>query len=230
MKNILITGGGSGLGKEIGMHLFKNGYKVYVIDRLKKNEIDSEYLKKIKKYYEYDLANIKEILNHLIEDNVKIDILINNASIRLFKNFIDFTDSEIQNYINVNLISHLKLTRYAIQSSENCKIIWISSRAGFYGYSTGSMYCASKAFILRISEALSKEYKSSMKEITSNIICPSALTHLDGSKMKNYEKKIRKILKYIDKIINENISGKCFNTFSLKEKCYFIIKTIKNVI
>lgn len=227
MRNVLITGAGSGLGKEIGLYLLKKGFNLYVIDRLKKDEIDGEYFKKIKKYYEYDLVEIQEIINQLTKDDARIDVLINNASIRLFKNFTDFTDSELQTYINVNLISHLKLTKFLIQNFDSCKIIWISSRAAFSGYSTGSMYCASKAFIHRISEAIAKECAS--KKITSNLICPSALARLDGSKEKNYENQIRRILKYIDIIINENVSGKCFNTFSLIEKTYFMIKTFKNL-
>lgn len=228
MKNVLITGGASGLGKEIAEHLLKRNFNIFIIDKFPKSDVDEIYLTKIKKFYEFDLSNIQNIIKHLVDDKFNIDILINNASVRLFKEIKNFSDQEIENYLKINLLAHIKLTQHVIHNSNFCKIIFISSRAGFSGYSTGSLYCGSKAFIQRFSESLAKELTNDNKG-TSNIICPNSLSTLDGIKVKNYRKRIRQILKYIDKIIDKPVSGECYNTFSISEKVYFLMKTFKNI-
>ncbi len=233
MKNVLITGGGSGLGRKIGEYLYTKGYNIYVFDHNDRSKIDSGYLSKITNYYEIDLSDI-EAFTELItaKEFPDINILINNVSLRIFKTFEDFTKQDIDNYINVNLRGNIILTKLISEKmfkNNFGRIINISSRAAFYGYSTGSLYCASKGFILRFSEALAKEFIKLGNNVTINIICPNALTNIDGIPQRKYEEKIGRIMSYIEEIISTGINGKCYNTFSIKEKIYFLLMAIKNL-
>jgi len=228
-NNVLITGGASGLGRAIGEHLYSKGSNLFIIDKVVINKIDKNYAAKIKKYYNLDLNNIiqlKEILDS--EDFPEIDILINNAALRLFKPFNEFEEHDITRYLHINISAPIIITKSILHKMINKKfgrIINISSRAGFYGYTLGSLYCASKSFLIRFTESLSKEFENMEQDITVNVICPSALTNIDGTFDKNYSKKLEKILMFIDTIIDKKVNGKCYSTLSFKEKFYYAVKT-----
>lgn len=234
MKNVLITGGASGLGKNIAEYLIDSRYNVFIIDRISLDIVDAEYYKKISGYFQLDLSNI-ENLKQLIQQKSfpKVDILVNNASIRLFKPFLDFTEKEIKLYNMVNveaiiIITHLLSKKMFKQGFG--KVININSRAAFYGFTTGSLYTSTKSFLLRFTESIANDFKNSGLNITANSICPSAISNLDGSLVPGYEKQIKKIRESINNILNTNINGKCFNCFSIKEKIFYLYITIKNVL
>jgi len=233
MKNVLVTGGASGLGKTISEYLINLGYIVFVIDKMVPESLEENYKKSLTGYYYLDLNDIDQI-KRLIQspDFPEINILINNASVRLFKPFYEFTDAEIDLYINVNIRSIVWLSNYIAQKmlkKNYGKIINISSRAAFHGYSSGSLYAATKALLLSLTESIAKDFKYKGLSVTSNVICPSALTELDGRPLVGYNKQIELILKYILNILNTNVNGKCFNTISFTEKIKYLILTIKNL-
>jgi len=233
MKNVLITGGASGLGKKIAEHLIERKYNVFIIDRTSPSMIDTAYYERISGYFQVDLSDIQKIKQLIQQKSFpRIDILINNAAIRLFKPFLDFTEEEIKlcNIVNVEaiLIITYLLTKNMYEQGYG-RIINISSRAAFYGYSTGSLYSSTKSFLLRLTESMANDFKKSELNITANTICPSAISNLDGKLMQGYEIQIRKIFKSINLILNSNVNGKCFNCFSLKEKIFYLYITIKNL-
>lgn len=234
MKNVLITGGASGLGKNIAEYLIDSRYNVFIIDRIASEQVDIKFYSKISGYFQMDLSNTEKLKTLLQTDEFpKIDTLINNASIRLFKPFMDFTEEEIKLYNMVNveailIITHLLSKKMYEQGFG--RIINISSRAAFYGYSTGSLYSSTKSFLLRLTESIANDFKNRGLNITSNSICPSAISNLDGTLVPGYEKQIKKILESINNILNSNINGKCFNCFSIKEKIFYLYVTIKNVL
>lgn len=231
--NVLITGGASGLGRTIAEFLIKKGLNIYVIDKIPDEQIDYEYYKKLNKYYKLDLNDLNSLRNLLYKQDFPIiDVLFNIAAIRKFKAFHEFNLEEIQLISNVNVNAILILTNIIAKKmieKKRGKIINIGSRAGFYGYSTGSLYTSTKSFLIRFTESIANDFKKITPEVTANIICPAALTDLAGTKLSGYNKQIRKILKYIDKILSGKINGKCFNCFSFKEKMFFLYINIKNL-
>lgn len=231
--NVLITGGASGLGKTIAEFLIKKNYNIYVIDKIPSHQVDEVYYNKLIKYYQIDLNDLDSLKNLLFQkDFPQIDILFNVAAIRKFKSFNQFDLNEIQLVCNVNILAILLITNVIAKSmieKRSGKIVNIASRAGFYGYSTGSLYTATKSFLIRFTEAIANDFKKITPEVTANAVCPSALTNLEGVRINGYNKQIKKILKYIEKILTSKINGKCFNSFSFKEKLFFLYKDIRNL-
>ena len=140
--NILITGGSQGLGKLLSQNFSQKGHNVIVFDIIKFNNIENSYKKLIHEYINIDLSqveNVKTNINYLLKKYNKIDVLINNASLRIFKNFENFTFQEINKNLSVNLETPLILinTILPIMKQNNFgRIINISSRSGFWGFST----------------------------------------------------------------------------------------------
>ena len=98
MKKVLITGVSSGLGKYLTGALIKDGFMVIGID----NVFPESFLQEINEgglvFYDQDLSRIDEtitLLHRIIEEQDRIDVLINNAAILNFKFFRDYNYFEI---------------------------------------------------------------------------------------------------------------------------------------
>ncbi len=147
---VLITGGTRGLGRKIAEHLCKQGHEVYVFSKTNKTEIDPVYSSILAGYFQCDLSNIDEIeecFGILIKESERIDVLINNATVRQFKKLEEFQTSEIQRNINVDFLAPVILANLCflvLKENNFGRIINISSISSYKVYSTGSLYCSSK--------------------------------------------------------------------------------------
>ena len=129
--------------------------------------------------------SIDQFLNFekaLIATGAKIDILINNAGITKDNLLVRMNETDIDDVININLLSLIKITKFALKNMMKNKfgrIISISSVVGFTGNPGQSNYCASKAGIIGFTKSLALEVAS--RGITVNAIAPgfvsSAMTN-----------------------------------------------------
>ena len=137
-KNILITGGGSGLGYYIAKKLSDEGAKVIITGRneekLKKavNEIGNDV-----EYMVYDVKKCDSNFIKIIYDKFgKIDCLINNAGISLHEgNMLNVTIEGFQNQFDTNLKGGYFLAQEYIKkikekNQKEGNIIFISSERG----------------------------------------------------------------------------------------------------
>lgn len=107
-KVVIVTGAGSGLGRELAIKFTNAGARVIGlgrnVDKLKKTgEIIENSLYE---YFTVDVSNFKQIKNacdDIILNHGHIDILFNNAAIYPKINFLDETDEQWQHAININL-------------------------------------------------------------------------------------------------------------------------------
>lgn len=166
-KIAIVTGSGSGVGREITRVLCSEGANVAVVD------IDLEKagqtVEMVKGHpgkaiaFKADVINYQEfqgIVNKVISDYGHIDILVNNAGYGVFKNFDLTTIDDWMIDININLIGALNCTRSVIKQmkeSKYGKILNIVSDAGRVGEPYLATYCASKAGAIGFSRSLAKE-------------------------------------------------------------------------
>lgn len=186
---VLITGGASGLGKDIAEFLLDQ-HKVYIFDILPGEAVDKDYLNRLSGYYQVDLSNITsltEVFNtFLSEVDSQIDILINNACPRKFDYFQKFKVEEIVNMIDAGLSASLLLTNLCLQIMDKKgfgRIINISSASALEGYSKGSIYCSIKMALIVFHESISKELSQLGKNITITTICPDSFQALNGENL-----------------------------------------------
>lgn len=227
--NILITGGVRGLGREMSDFLSGKGNNIIIIDLEPDNNFDADFRRKYK-YYRFDLNNykdIKSLTEKITNECGNIDVLINNASLKSFKHFNEFNESEIINYVNVNLTSLYLITLHILGNmlkNNFGRIINISSVSAYKGYSTGSLYCSMKSSLLTFNESVSRELNVTKKNVTLNTICPDSFMKISGEKLKYYGKIANKIKTIAFNIINTKVNGEIYNVLSNKSKIrYFKI-------
>lgn len=176
-KNAIITGAGRGIGYAVAIALAKEGVNVGLIARSK--EQLQEVVKEVESigvnatFAIADVSNNEEVLKaaELITSELgTIDILINNAGIAKFGNFMDLEIAEWEKIIQVNLMGVYYVTRAVLPGMIEQKsgdIINISSTAGQKGAPITSAYSASKFGVLGITESLAMEVRKHNIRVTA---------------------------------------------------------------
>ena len=118
----------------------------------------------------------------------KIDVIVNNAGIGLYKLITETTIEEWEKVFNVNLTSAYLINNAFINqmiNAKNGKIINVSSMWGLSGASMEVCYSASKSAIIGYTKALAKELAPS--GITVNCVCPGVIDTAMNARFNNEE-------------------------------------------
>lgn len=184
MKTVLITGSSRGIGAQTAKLFAKNGYNVIVncktsyksaqkvVDSIKNQGHSAEL--KIADVADED--QVKQMVDEVIKKYKKIDVLINNAGIALYKLLSETTTEEWQEVFDVNMKGTFFCTKYALNNmlkNKYGKIINISSVWGQVGACMEVAYSASKGAMIAFTKALAKEVGKS--NINVNCICPGVI-------------------------------------------------------
>lgn len=184
LKNVIVTGASRGIGKSIAELLANNGYNILINYNYSENNAFDLY-NRLKseglsvRLFKADVSKrdeVKSMMEYCIKEFGSIDILINNAGISQEKLFTDITDEDFDNIININLKSVFYCCQEALKyilPNKRGKIINISSVWGIVGASCEVHYSASKAGVIGLTKALSKELGPS--NIQVNCIAPGII-------------------------------------------------------
>ncbi len=193
MKNLaIITGATGGLGREYSIDLAKRGYDLVItgtnqerVDALK-NELVNEY-KEIQIYSKAcDLSSQNsrnEFFEFLNENNLKPNVLINNAGYILEGSFLGCEENEITKAIEVNSVGTLDFTyKFLKQRDENKQnyILTVSSLAGFYPIPQMAVYGATKSLLTNFCIALRRELRG--KKVNVTAVCPGSIATNEAMK------------------------------------------------
>lgn len=155
-KVVLITGATSGMGALSSKFLADNGYTVYAGTRDKNAPFGNGNLKNI--YIDVTKTDsIKKAVDTIIENEGKIDVLVNNAGYGLLATLEEGTDEEIFKQFDVNVFGLIKTTREVLpymRAAKSGVIINISSFLGKMGLPLLSHYNASKYAVEGIVDSL----------------------------------------------------------------------------
>lgn len=168
---VLITGASSGMGKAIAMELVSRGFKVYGTSRKHQGDKYTETISTSNenagflRMIQLDVCNEESVKNAIyivLEEEGRIDILINNAGFGIAGSIEDTSISEAYSQMDTNFFGMLRMCRNVLpimREKKNGLIINISSVAGFVSIPFQSMYSASKYAIEAVSEAMRIELK-----------------------------------------------------------------------
>ncbi|RDY24327.1 SDR family oxidoreductase [Romboutsia maritimum] len=182
--SVLVTGASRGIGRAIATLFAENGYNTIINYNKSENEaIDLYNTLKNKglsvRLFKADVSNriqVNSMINFCIGEFERIDVLINNAGISKNKLFTDISDDDWKEMMDINLNSVFFCTQKSLQymiEQKSGKIINISSIWGVVGGSCEVHYSTSKAAIIGMTKALSKELGPS--NIQVNCIAPGVI-------------------------------------------------------
>ncbi len=178
-KTVFITGGSRGIGACAVREFSRCGYNVaftYFSSLEKATSLANE-CGALAIYCDVSKGeDVKRAINLAINSFGKIDILINNAGIDEFSLFTDITDEMWHRMIDTNLSSAFYASREVLPdmiSRKDGVIINVSSMWGEVGASCEVHYSVSKAGLIGLTKALSKEVGPS--GIRVNCITPGVI-------------------------------------------------------
>ena len=180
-KVALITGGSRGIGSSICKSFADNGCSIAFTYNSSKESAETlinelkEYDVKVKSYKSdaSDHDKSVELIDNVISDFERIDVLVNNAGITKDNLLMRMSPSDFKDVVNVNLGSVFNLTKSSIKiflKQKEGSIINISSIVGIKGNAGQSNYAASKAGIIGFSKSIALELGS--RNIRCNVIAP----------------------------------------------------------
>ncbi|MCF6269255.1 MAG: SDR family oxidoreductase [Melioribacteraceae bacterium] len=181
-KNIVITGGASGIGRLMVRSLANKGANVIILDINQSNldtvvnEIRSDGNKG--SGYVCDVGNfdaVEETKNQISAEHGFVEILINNAGIVVGKYFIDLTVDEIERTMRVNAMAGMWTTKVFLPEmieKNRGHLVNIASSAGMVGVAKMTDYAASKFAHIGFDESLRMELKQMKKNINTTIVTP----------------------------------------------------------
>ncbi len=166
-KVAIITGGGAGIGKALALGLAKEGADIVITDvddeRVKKAEADLKALGVKVLALKSDVsvvAEIQDMVEKVIQEFGKIDILINNAGIGPVAPFLQKDEATFDRVIAVNqkgvffctqaVARHMAEKKYG-------KIIGIASSHGRVGIPMNVEYAGTKGAMIAMTRAMAAE-------------------------------------------------------------------------
>ena len=199
MKKVaLVTGGAKGIGAAIVKKLCENGFSVavnYNQSEQRALSLCSELA--LSGYSVYpvkcDVSSSNEV-KRMFEDDKnhlgEVNVLVNNAGVALWGLFDETDDLQWKNILDINLTGTFNCCREALPfmlREKYGRIINISSVWGQVGASCEAVYSASKAGVIGLTKALSKEY--ALSGITVNCVAPGVIETDMMSRFSDEEKR-----------------------------------------
>jgi uncharacterized oxidoreductase len=186
-NTVLITGGGSGIGRALAEELHKRGNRVIIAgrrnDRLASTIEANPGIESI----ELDVASrdsIQEATASLIVSHPDLNVVINNAGIMQIDNAASAINDElIVSTINTNLVGAIRLTGALIEhlrKQESATVIIVSSVLGFTPMAMTAVYSATKAALHSYAQSLRFKLRNTPVRVLE-IIPPWVRTELLNS-------------------------------------------------
>jgi short-subunit dehydrogenase len=180
----LVTGASSGIGADLARELARHGYDVVLTARrapqLEALATELRALGVAATVIIQDLGvpgAARELAAELEKRGMQIDVLVNNAGFGDVGTFAHEDPDRIDAMLQVNVSALTALTRAILPgmvSRERGRIMFVSSAAAFQPGPNMATYCATKAFVLSLGEAVAYELRGT--GVTLTTLCPGA-TH-----------------------------------------------------
>ncbi|MEX0941139.1 MAG: SDR family oxidoreductase [Pseudomonadales bacterium] len=175
----LVTGASAGIGAALARQFASQGFDLILTARRqdKLTELANELATTVTvSTIACDLSLAEgpaQLIAKVAELDRPIDILINNAGVAYSGAFESLTPDEVKNLVALNLNALVTLTHHylpAMIERGSGRILNVASVAGFQPIPSMSLYAASKAFVLSLSEGISEELRGTGVSITA--LCP----------------------------------------------------------
>lgn len=226
-KVTIITGAACGIGKSISELFSSEGAIVVLCD------IDEDGIRKaleeisrkagIKtitfKVDVSDKKDIHEIVNRVVSEFGRIDVLVNNAAIQILSPLADMREEDWDKIFEVNVKGPFLFSQAVarvMMKQKSGKIINIASDSGIMPFENEGAYCASKSAVIGLTRVLALELRP--YNITCNAICPGLV---NTQMYRDFVKYLVDYKKKIDEVFERNITQKVADPIEVAKVALF---------
>lgn len=197
-NTILVTGGGSGIGRALAQRWHDLGNQVIVAGRRRAALEETVAGRPGMAVHELDVSNredIERVSVRLLAEHPRLNVLVNCAGISELEDPTTARDlSRAENIVDTNLLGPIRMIDAFVDHLKNrpdAAILVVSSGTGFVPYPTAPTYSASKAALHSYTLSLRALVQESIQVI--EIIPPQVATDLmDGLKDSQYSVPLEK--------------------------------------
>jgi NADP-dependent 3-hydroxy acid dehydrogenase YdfG len=180
-KYAIVTGASKGVGYTTAKTLANSGY--YVIAVARRLDLLETLISENIEVYQLDVTDFNAIEKFYKKyQDITLDLLVNNAGGAAGHSLLEKEEPEQFNYAyNLNVTGPMYLSKLFLpnlKKSENPTIIFISSMAGKFVYSSGGSYVISKRALGALVELMRLEFSGYGIKITE--ICPGSIDTVEG--------------------------------------------------
>jgi len=179
-KVALVTGAGQGLGQGMALGLAEAGADIASLDRVgcegtceAVRALGRRYFESVVDLREASVDDLQVVIARIVNELGRIDILVNNAGTIRRTPAIDFSESDWDDVLQINLKAAFFLSQAAarvMMAQGGGKIINVASMLSFQGGIIVPSYTAAKSGLAGITRALANEWAK--HNINVNAIAP----------------------------------------------------------
>lgn len=197
MKNVIVTGGGSGIGRAICQRLAEDGNHVVILDLDQCAGLETvDLIKKVGGSAECLACDVSstESVKEVFAGILRIDALVNCAGIASIGKVADTTPEEMDRIYGVNVKGIYHCIHFTIPKmieGGGGAIVNMASMAAKVGIQERFAYSMSKGAAVSMTLSVARDYLS--EGIRVNCICPARIhtPFVDGYLEKNYPEEER---------------------------------------
>lgn len=178
---VLVTGASSGFGVEFARQYAAQGRSLILVARtLSKLEALAADLRKnfgvdviVEQVDLSSIAAVSALHQRMRERKIEVDVLINNAGYGLQGPFLDAPLDHSLSMIYLDIASLTAMTRLFgedMRARRKGHILMVASLLSYQGVQNFAVYSAAKAYVLKLSDALHREFKKDGVVVTA--LCP----------------------------------------------------------
>ncbi|MFC9787364.1 SDR family oxidoreductase [Rhodococcus sp. NPDC127528] len=183
-QTVIVTGAARGIGLEIGRFFHTAGASVYLVD------FDGDALDEATAEVGCrgavadvsDTASVQAVVDKVVAETGRIDVLVNNAGILRDRVLWKLTDEDYEQVMAVHAGGTFRFTRAAtphFRAQRHGRVVNVTSYTGLHGNVGQSNYAMAKAGIIGFTKTAAKELAGF--GVTVNAISPNAETRMIAS-------------------------------------------------
>jgi len=206
-NTILITGGGSGIGRGLAEAFHHLGNQVIITGRTQKSLDETCAANPGMKSFTVDVSDPKSIQSFagkVTKDYPSLNVLINNAGIMQPENLLEKPDASVaEAIVTTNLLGPIRLTAALLpplRKQPRATIMTVSSGLAFVPLAMTPTYCATKAAVHSYTQSLRYQLKSTKVEVIE-LIPPYVQTTLMGDQQAE-DPRAMPLKEFIDEVMS----------------------------